>query len=251
MSTPTPEEPFYIGYLPKASPETAAFIRRAVTRVAIVALLVAGGAAATLPYFGHGEFQFGRSAEFRGVIRCETAPRLQTDGEDFLLVGYGKNRVAPEICGATGSEAVLRGTLIRREGKQLLEVSTELTVARPAAAEAPPVRLGRFTLRGEIVDSKCYFGVMNPAEGRAHRACAELCLRGGVPAVFVVRDRAGAIAHLLIAGPKGEPINERLLSLVAEPVEAEGEVFRQGRWLVWRIDPASLKRSRGSFPNGG
>jgi hypothetical protein len=95
-------------------------------------------------------------------------------------------------------------------------------------------------LRGEIVDSKCYFGVMNPAEGRAHRACAELCLRGGVPAVFVVRDRSGATAHLIIAGVEGAPITDALLRWVGESVEGSGEVFRQGNWLVWRLDPMTL-----------
>jgi len=243
MSMPPQEEPFYIGYLPKAPAETATFVRKVVACVVIAALVVAGGAAVVLPYFGDGEFQFGRPDEYRGVVRCETAPRLHSEGEDYLLVGYGKNRVAPEICGAAGTEVVLRGTLIRREGRQLLEVSSAPIGERVAVGnEAAPVLLGRFTLRGEIVDSKCYFGVMNPAEGRAHRACAELCLRGGVPAVFVARDRAGATAHLLIAGPAGEPINEKLLRLVAEPVEAEGEVWRQGRWLVWRIDPAGVRR---------
>ena len=47
----------------------------------------------------------------------------------------------------------------------------------------------RRTLTGEIVDSKCYLGAMNPGAGGA--ACAGLCLIGGIPA-FVTRDRAGA-----------------------------------------------------------
>lgn len=243
MNEPQQEEPFYVGYLPRAPVETARFVRKVVMGVALLALLAAGGAAVALPYFGNGEFRFGHPQEFRGVLRCETASRLQSGGEEYLLVGYGKNRVAPEICGAAGNEVVLRGTLIRRDGRQLLEVASSPTGGRRAAGdEAPPVRLGQYTLRGEIVDSKCYFGVMNPAEGRAHRACAELCLRGGVPAVFVARDRTGAAIHLLIAGENGEPINDALLRWVAEPVEATGEVWRQGRWLVWRLNAASLKR---------
>jgi hypothetical protein len=28
------------------------------------------------------------------------------------------------------------------------------------------------TLTGEIVDSKCYLGVMNPGQGKVHRDCA-------------------------------------------------------------------------------
>jgi hypothetical protein len=172
---PDPDEPFYIGYLPAAPPVTAAFIRKVVAAAGVAALTLAGGLAIGLRYAGTGEFEFGRSREMRGVVRCDFAPRLRSRDTDYLLVGLGKHRVAPEICGATGNEVVVQGTLIQREGKKLLEVSAPPSAGPPATAEAPAVPLGRFTLRGEIVDAKCYFGVMNPAEGRAHRACAGLC----------------------------------------------------------------------------
>jgi hypothetical protein len=136
----------------------------------------------------------------------------------------------------------LRGTLIQRDGRQLIEVAARPNIGAPAESASEVVSLGRFTLRGEIVDSKCYFGVMNPAEGRLHRACAELCLRGGIPAVFVARDRAGRVAHLLIAGPDGRALDPTRLRWVGEAVEGPGEVVRQGKWLVWRIDPAALRR---------
>src|SRR4051812_47016905 len=116
---------FYIGYLPKAPPQTGRFTRKVVMVLGVVALGTAAILAVTLPYFGTGEFAFGQPHEYTGTVRCESGPRLASpDGTDYLLVGYGKNRVAPEICGASGSEVVLRGTLIQREGKQLLEVTT-------------------------------------------------------------------------------------------------------------------------------
>jgi hypothetical protein len=236
------QDQFYIGYLPKAPPATASFVRRVVIAVSSAAAIAAATLAVTLRYGGAGEFEFGRPREVRGTVRCDVAPRLEGSDADYLLVGYGKNRVAPEICGMAGQQIVVQGRLIQREGKRLLEIAAPANPAGPAVAESAPVPLGRFTLRGEIVDSKCYFGVMNPGEGRAHRACAELCLRGGVPAVFVVRDAAGSTAHLILAGPNGTPINEALLQWVGEPIEASGEVTRHGRWLVWRLDLASLRR---------
>ena len=48
----------------------------------------------------------------------------------------------------------------------------------------------RVMLRGEIVDSKCYLGVMNPGEGTVHRDCAARCLSGGLPPMLVVRSPA-------------------------------------------------------------
>ncbi len=236
---------FYIGYLPKAPPNTGRFVRKGVISLGLVALGAGIVLAVTLPYFGVGEFAFGQAREYSGTVRCEMAPRLSANGIDYLLVGYGKNRVAPEICGADGREVALRGTLIQREGRRLLEVTTPLQVRGTGSSSEEKKSLGHFTLSGEIVDSKCYFGVMNPAEGRMHRACAVLCLRGGVPAVFVARDKSGATSHLLITGPDGQPMNEALLRWVGEGVEATGEVVRQGKWLVWRLDPTSLKLAGG------
>ncbi len=238
MSAP---EEFYVGYRSKAPPGLVRFTRCTVVGAAAVAL--AGGLtlAVVLPYFGAGEFEFGRARDFAGTIRCEGAPRLVTAAADFLLVGPGKHGVPPEICGAIGGEVTLRGTLIQREGRRAIEVET--LAARDAARTAAPspVPLGRFTLTGEIVDSKCYFGVMNPGEGALHRACAVQCLRGGVPAVFVARDRAGATTYLLLTGPRGESINAALLRWTGAPVEATGEVVREGRWLVWGVEPGSLR----------
>lgn len=235
------DEPFYIGYLPKAPPPLARFVGRMVAAISGAAMGVALVSAAVLPYFGTGAFDFGRPQTFVGSIRCElAAPRLAVRDADYLLVGYGKNGVPLEICGASNTEVTLRGTLIQRDGRRAIEVTTGPSTGTPAPPAAPPVSLGRFTLTGEIVDSKCYFGVMNPAEGRAHRACAELCLRGGVPAVFVVHDRAGRRAQLLIADASGKSLNARLLPWVGEAVELSGEVMRQGKWLVLHLDLDAL-----------
>ena len=149
-----------------------------------------------------------------------------------------------EICGEADNAVTLRGSRIEREGQALIEVSAILSSRSAQPREASPVSLGRFTLTGEIVDSKCYFGVMNPAEGIAHRACAIQCLRGGVPAVFVARDRSGATSHLLITDLNGRPIGPVLLRWVGLPIEATGEVVRQGNWPVLRLDPSSLRAIR-------
>lgn len=232
---------FYIGYLPKAPAATARFTRKTVIVVGVATLAAGAALAMTLPYYGDGVFEFGRHQDFVGTMRCDSVPQLSNSAADYVLVGYGKNRAAVELCGAAGKDVKITGTLIRREGRQLIEVVSSEEIRSATAPSLPAQSLGRVTLTGEIVDSKCYFGVMNPAEGRAHRACAELCLKGGVPAVFVVRDRTGATAHLIITQADGTPMNDQLLRWAAESVEATGEVVRQGKWLVFRLDPASLK----------
>jgi hypothetical protein len=51
-------------------------------------------------------------------------------------------------------------------------------------------------VRGEIVDSKCFLGVMVPGSGKTHKDCASLCLRGGIPPALYVRDQSGQIVAL-------------------------------------------------------
>lgn len=234
-------DPFYVGYLPAAPAVTARFVRRVVISVGVIVLGAGVWFAIALPYFGAGEFEFGRVRTFEGTLQCDSTPRLGVGRTDYLLVGAGKHGVPPELCGEGDARATIAGTLIRRDGRELIEVETVKLGER--VTPPPRIELGRFTLSGEIVDSKCYFGVMNPAEGRVHRACAELCLRGGIPAVLVARDRSGAIIHVVLSG-EGSSNNEKLLPWVGEPVEVSGEVTRVGRWLTMKPEFGSLRFAR-------
>jgi hypothetical protein len=102
--------------------------------------------------------------------------------------------------------------------------------------------LGRQTLVGEIVDSKCFLGVMNPGQLTPHRACAIRCISGGVPPVLLVRQKDGPATYLLLVSSEGKPVNQQVLDLVAELVEITGEVERQGDLLILRADPATYRR---------
>jgi hypothetical protein len=170
------------------------------------------------------------------------------------LVGEGKHGPDAQLLAAGDRELALRGHRIERYGKQLLEVTGEATLAGREVAEpgvAPPARvsLGRQLLRGEIVDSKCWFGVMKPGQGKAHRDCAVRCISGGAPPAFVVRA-VGAPGEertlvLLLVASDGAALGPRILDLVAEPVEIEGEVSRLGDQLVFSTDPATIHRIGG------
>jgi hypothetical protein len=92
--------------------------------------------------------------------------------------------------------------------------------------------LGEFTLVGEIVDSKCYLGVMNLGDTKPHRECAALCIRGGVPPLFIAHDADGRTASLLLVSENNEP------------VEITGRVLRDGEQLILRADPIAYRRIR-------
>jgi hypothetical protein len=91
--------------------------------------------------------------------------------------------------------------------------------------------------------------VMKPGQGKAHRDCAVRCISGGAPPAFVVRGTVSGgngagerTLILLLVGADGTSIAQRVLDLVAEPVEIEGEVSRLGDQLVLATDPATIRR---------
>ena len=244
---------FYIGYQGRAPAGLGRFLRRAVAALLLAAGVVAAALAGLQSRFDPGVFEFGEEREFQGVIREHPHPFLLVDrpgsggGEPsrFYLVGVGKHGADDEVTGLDGRRTRLRGTLIHRQGETMVEVvggSVEAigpTVPIPAGDS---VDLGIQTLRGEIVDSKCYLGVMKPGRGKPHRACAALCIRGGVPPVLRVETTDGEYRHLLLTDEVGGAVNDRVLELIAEPVEITGRVRRAGDLLLLAADPGSFRR---------
>jgi hypothetical protein len=114
--------------------------------------------------------------------------------------------------------------------------------AQRAWQDVPYQNLGKQTFTGEIVDSKCYLGVMNPGQLATHRGCAIRCISGGCPPILVVRRKDGPPAYLLLVSAEGKPVNKQVLDMVAEPIEITGEVERQGELLILRADPVTYRR---------
>jgi hypothetical protein len=113
-------------------------------------------------------------------------------------------------------------------------------VDEPAARpSSEPEDLGENTYVGEIVDSKCFLGVMKPGNLKPHRACATRCISGGVPPVLLVRNSAGDATYLLLTGAQGEAIGPRILDRIAEPVKISGRTLRYDDLLVLRSDPST------------
>ena len=255
---------FFVGYLPV--PVGMARFARGVAGVALVGLAVVAGALASVQRpLGQGQFSWDTESEFCGRLQTSLVPGLWTvategsTGTPFTgafvpLVGEGKHGPDVQLLAAGDRDIAFRGHRIERYGKQLIEVTGELAgggAAVAATGMSPPaqVALGRQRLRGEIVDSKCFFGVMKPAQGKAHRDCAVRCISGGAPPAFVVRASGPAGEErtlvLLLVAADGASIAGRVLDLVAEPVEIEGEISRLGDQLVLSTDPSTIRRIDG------
>ena len=215
---------FYIGWLPRAPARLARRLRGVAALLVLSVAAVASSVALVQRPFASSRFEYGVVREFEGTIDRDPVPHLRVarPGGDstsrWLLVAPFKHGASELIDGYDGARVRLRGTLIHRDDVTMIEVVPgsilASDVARPSAPEAP-VELGELTLAGEIVDSKCFLGVMKPGELKPHRACASLCIRGGIPPVLCERDADGDATYWLLVGPGGEAVNEAVLPFVA------------------------------------
>jgi hypothetical protein len=102
--------------------------------------------------------------------------------------------------------------------------------------------MGRATLRGEIVDTKCYLGAMKPGAGRPHKECATLCISGGVPPCLLFCDEQGNARTALLLDPSGGPLSPDAFPFIADPVEVVGDLEEQGGLLRLRVSPGNITR---------
>lgn len=262
---------FYVGYNDRAPAGIAQFLRRRVPIVVALVLISGGVIAFTQNRFAPAVFEFGEPREFEGVLVEKPYPQLKVrrpgnTGDlaylsSFYLVDPLKFGAAQYVRGMDGKRVRLRGELLYRDNQTMLvldpnsiEVISEsaVVVARDSngSSESPAndetfaavIPTGRRTLTGEIMDSKCYLGAMNPGERKVHRACAIRCISGGIPPLFVVRDAAGGRHHLLLVSSTGQAINAAVLEYVALPLKITGDVRLEGGVYMLYADPANFER---------
>ncbi len=247
---------FYIGWEARAASGIGKTVRKTVIALLLMALLAPVVLAVSQRMIGESVFEWGTVKQFSGVFQARPYPCLlvprphsgtgQLAFSSYYLVKPLKHGIDPETAARLeGKSVTLKGTLIYRGNQTMIEVGDISTNSAPgpvSTASFPPVDLGRQTLTGEIVDSKCFLGVMNPGQLTPHRACAIRCISGGIPPVLLVRQKDGPAVYLLLVSATGKPVNKDVLDRVAEPLEITGDVQRQGGLLILRADPATYRR---------
>jgi len=215
-----------------------------------------GAATANDPGDGAFRFDWGRQMV---IGRLETQPypllhvieseRYET-GHTLLLSGPGKTGVQERSAPLDGSVVEIQGIALKRGDLDMLQVSNRrngLVASEITGPDLPePVPLGRWRLTGEICDGKCYAGAMRPGQGLSHKACANFCLSGGVPPLFVSTDAVDGATFFLMADLQGKPVTEAVMDHVATLVEVEGAIERRGGMHVLRIDPDTIRLAPGS-----
>jgi hypothetical protein len=232
-----PDE-FYIGYLPKAAEHLGRAIFHVVFAVIFLAIVLALLLVLAQQPFADSTFEFLQYRDHQGTLVKSPYPALLTTDDFYLLVGPGKHGAADLVRGLSPSFVHLSGSLIRRGDEWMLEIvpgSIRQAAGSPRAVQITD--LETVTLAGEIVDSKCYFGVMNPGNGKVHRDCAVRCISGGIPPAFVVKDASGATRSLLLTGVQSREV----LDFVAEPVIIHGRLQRLESELILAIEKRGNK----------
>jgi len=235
---------FYIGYHQRTDRATA---RRIVLASSILLVLFVGSAFTwlnTLTDAADGFYEFGTVREWTGLLTSDPYPTLVTRDEsgetkEVLLVTSFKE--GTETIGSlySGQMVKLSGTKIQRGGVIMVELD-DAPIRPLSDVELLPVpdspEARRVTVKGRFVDSKCWLGVMNPGEGIVHRACARLCIRGGIPPALIFEDENGQQVIALVAGPDGEPLREDILPHVALPVQVTGSYTPSYKGRLARLE---------------
>jgi hypothetical protein len=224
----------YVGYLPVPRRQRS-FLRMVIP--SMLWLLVAIGliAGRSQPDPGGALWEQGNLRTFTGTLAATPYPMLYADSSDpsatevLLLVETGKHGAFPRALPFDGQHVRITGWPLHRDGRSIVELApdAEAITADPSRRPGPmpvPAPLGRVTLHGEIVDSKCYLGAMKPGDGKTHKECATLCITGGIPPVLVARDPAGTNLFYLLSGPSGGALESAAYAYIGEPVEVSGEL---------------------------
>ena len=247
------ESDFYIGYLPKAPMGLSRFVRGVIIGLGLFVVALAVQLSLGQMPFAKSYFEFGKVRDFEGTVLARPYPSLivsrpgqpaQGDGtSEYLLVAPGKHGADDLIRNFVDTTVRLRGQLIYGDGRTMVEIEPGSIQEKGthSAQQSVGESLGTLTVTGEIVDSKCYLGVMNPGRGKVHRDCASRCLSGGIPPLFI--EFAGGTQLLLIAEDGTDLSYDQIKEFIAEPLTIHGEHIQRGDWHLLRINPRQLRHS--------
>jgi hypothetical protein len=235
--------------------------KKALKRFALLAILVVVGVAFVFSFsqkpFKNSTFELTSETKITGVYHENPYPMLrvqvaENSFKNVVLLGFGKSSANPflekiqeEVSDLNGRKLSIEGNLIYYNGKTLIQITDEEKVRLEDASKTmvpSSEAIATMTFQGEIIDPKCYFGVMKPGKGKIHRSCAVRCIAGGIPPVLATNDGNTIAQYFLLTDLEGKPINDQILSYVGQPAEITGAVEKLGDdWFVIKTAVDQIK----------
>lgn len=206
--------------------------------------------------FKNSTFELTSTTAVTGIFHENPYPMLRVEiakneFKNILLLGFGKSSANPyleklqnEVKDLNAKTLRIEGNLIYYNGKTLIQITDEekVTLVSDQKKTIPSIqKISNMTLQGEIIDPKCYFGVMKPGKGKIHRSCAVRCISGGIPPVLATTDNNKMTDYFLITDLNGRPINQAVIPYIGKPSEVSGIVEKMEDWYLIKIDPSNIK----------
>lgn len=251
------QDEFFVSYIEGSLGENT---RKTLKRFAWISLLLILASASIFSFsqkpFSNSSFELASETKISGIFHENPYPMLRVnvaEGEykNVLLLGFGKSSANPslqkirnQIKSLEGMTLTIEGNLIYYNGKTLIQVTDAEKVSlenKPKVFLKQNVQIGEITLSGEVIDPKCYFGVMKPGKGKIHRSCASLCISGGIPPVLATNDENNLSPYFLITDLNGNPINKEILAYIGKPSIIKGMVEKMEDWYLLKIDAKDIE----------
>jgi len=235
----------YVGYLPLPDKHRRA-VRACVATLAIAFAAAAAAIAALQRDPGPAVWDTANETTLTGRVSAHPYPLIETDDAVYLVVEMGKRGAQQRLTALDNHRAELTGYLLKRDGRRMIELAPGDPAVVTKGEDTQPPRVARpgaeVELVGEILDSKCYLGAMKPGDGKAHKACATLCLDGGIPPMLYTTNPDGSPAHYVLCASDAAPAPESVRDYLAEPVRVRGVPLEANGLSLLVIDENSIQR---------
>jgi hypothetical protein len=245
------QDEFFIGYLPTPRGHRkllAVLTMGIVSLAALVALVLAAGQRDP----GAATWDLEHRTSFDGIIYVRPWPLIRVIGPNnqaasILLAEQGKLGAQERIKTFDGQYVRVWGHTLDRGRIKMLELDENRIQAIPEVNAnrlrfAPNSHTKEIEFTGEIVDPKCFAGAMKPGDGKPHKGCAALCLRGGIPPMFLSADQ---VPYLVLDEDGKSPtavLLDELIRFADDPVEVRGKAGTWGDLRVLQLSTGSIRR---------
>jgi len=179
-------------------------------------------------------FKFGADSVVKKVLNGDSVKYVRLTGylSSNVLACSDSSKDCVEICNQCIIGTTNNPVMEIENGQFSFEA-----IKAPVGMQVTKVNWTQQLLRGEIIDPKCYFGAMNPGEGKPHLSCAARCISGGIMPVlkYEVNNQN---KYAVLMGLNGEKINNDVLNYIGLPVEIKGDLSSMDSWGVLKFSTA-------------